>query len=153
MRTAALALACLLGAAATTAAAGEDAPAYNLPPFPSGPPAPAAAPEPPAPASNLRAYAPAPPRVDISHPQRGRACLSQGEAREKIAQLRLTDPVNATHAGRSEGEALRTRLCRWKQDSFVYEVYVLRRDGRVVRLYINAQNGQSVSAADMAEHK
>ncbi len=154
MRTAALALACLLGAAATTTAAGEDTPAYNLPPFPSGPPAPSTAPQSPAPASSLRAYAPAPARGDASHPQRGRAaCFSQAEAREKIAQLRLTDPVNATHAGRSEGEALRTRLCRWKQNDFVYEVYVLRRDGRVVRIYINAQNGQAVSAADMADHK
>ena len=151
MRTAALALACLLGAAATTAAVGEDAPAYNLPPFPSGPPAPPSAPEPPPPGSNLRAYAPA--RGEPPRPQRGRSCFSQAEAREKIAQLRLTDPVNATHAGRSEGEALRTRLCRWKQDALVYEVYVLRRDGRVVRLYINAQNGQAVSAADMADHR
>ncbi len=149
MRTAAFALACLLGAAATTPAAGEDVPAYNLPPFPSGPPAPEAA----APASNLHAYAPVPARGDTPRPQRGRTCFTQAEAREKIAQLRLTDPVNATHAGRSEGEALRTRLCRWKQNDFVYEVYVLRHDGRVVRLYINAQNGQAVSAADMTDHK
>ena len=153
MRTAALALACLLGAAVGTTAAGAEVPAYNLPPFPSGPPAQAAVPPPMAPASNLRAYAPAPARGEPLHPQRGRSCFSQTEAREKIAQLRLTDPVIATHAGRSEGEALRTRLCRWKQNDLVYEVYVLRRDGRVVRLYINAQNGQAISAADMVDHK
>lgn len=152
MRTAALALACLLGAAATTTAAGEDAPAYNLPPFPSGPPSPPAAAPPPA-SPNLRAYAPVPSRTESAHPPRGRICFNQAETRDKIAQRRLTDPISATRAGRAEGEALRTRLCRWKQDELVYEVFVLRRDGRVVRLYINAQNGQAISAADMADHK
>ena len=151
MRTAAVALA-LLGAAATTSAAGEDSPAYNLPPFPSGPPSPSAAqPAPDAPSTNLHAYAPA--HADTPHPPRGRVCFSQAETRDKIAQRRLTDPVSATRAGRSEGEALRTRLCRWKQDELVYEVYVLRRDGRIIRLYINAQSGQALSAADMADRK
>ncbi len=153
MRIAALALACLLSAAATTTAAGEDAPAYNLPPFPSGPPAPSAAPEPPPAAANLRAYAPSPRHAEAPHQQRGRGCFSQAEARDKIVQRRLTDPIGAMRAGRAEGEALRTRLCRWKQDDLVYEVDVLRRDGRVLHLFINAQNGQAVSAAEMAEHK
>lgn len=154
MRTAAFALACLLGAAATNAAAGEDVPAYNLPPFPSAPPAPAVAPaEPPAASASLRAYAPSPARAEVPHPPHGRVCFSQAETRDKIAQRRLTDPVSATRAGRAEGEALRTRLCRWKQDELVYEVYVLRRDGHIVHLYINAQNGQAVSAADMVDHK
>lgn len=150
MRTAALALACFLGAAAR-AAAGDTAPAYNLPPFPGG--GPAAEPAPVAVPPPARAFNAARPRAEAPAPPRGRACLSQAEAREKIAQRRLTDPVNATRAGRSEGEALRTRLCRWKQDDFVYEVYVLRRDGRIMHLYVNAQNGQPVSAADIAEHK
>ncbi len=150
MRTAALALACFMGAAAR-AAAGETAPAYNLPPFAG--PGPTAEPAPAGATPETRAFTAARPRAEAPSQQHGRVCLSQTEAREKITQLRLTDPVSATHAGRSEGEALRTRLCRWKQDKFVYEVYVLRRDGRVVHLYINAQNGQSVSAADMAERK
>ncbi len=155
MRTAAFALACLLGAAATTAAAGEDAPAYNLPPFPSGPPAPSPGPTAPSSASSgLRAYAPSPARAESPpHPPRGRTCFSQSETRDKIVQRRLTDPVSATRAGRAEGETLRTRLCRWKQDELVYEVFVLRRDGRIIRVYINAQNGQAVSPADMADHK
>ena len=154
MKTAAFALACLLGAPATTAAAGEDVPVYNLPPFPSTPPAstaPAAGVT--APSAGLRAYAPSQVRAEVAHSPHGRVCFSQAETRDKIAQRRLTDPVSATRAGRAEGEALRTRLCRWKQDELVYEVYVLRRDGRIVHLYINAQNGQAVSAADMADHK
>lgn len=155
MRTAAFALACLLGAAAITTAAGEDAPAYNLPPFPSGPPAPPrGSPDTAGVTPGLRAYAAGPGRAEgPPHPARGRTCFSQSETRDKIAQRRLADPVSATRAGRSEGDTLRTRLCRWKQDELVYEVSVLRHDGRIVRVYINAQSGQALSAAEMADHK
>lgn len=151
MRFAVLALACVLGAAAMTAAASaESGPALNLPPFAGSPPAPPSAP---AIAADLYGHAAPRPRSEAAHPTRNRVCFNQAETREKIIQRRLTDPVSATRAGRAEGEALRTRLCRWKQDDLVYEVFVLRRDGRVLRLYINAQNGQSVSAAEMAEHQ
>ena len=120
-------------------------------PLPSNAPAPQ--PEPAASSSDLRALAPTHARAEPPRPPHGRVCFSQAESREKIAQRRLTDPVGATRAGRAEGEALRTRLCRWKQDELVYEVYVLRRDGRIVRLYFDAQNGQAVSATDLADHK
>ena len=50
--------------------------------------------------------------------------------------------------GAARARALRAKLCKWKQDQFVYEVFVLRRDGRIVRLYMNAQNGQAVGALD-----
>lgn len=108
---------------------------------------------PPVPAADLPAYQPAHVHAEVLRPPHGRVCYNQAETRDKIAQRRLTDPVSATRAGRAEGEALRTRLCRWKQDELVYEVYVLRRDGRIVRLYIDAQSGQSVASTDMAEHK
>lgn len=145
MRTAGITIACLLSAAATGAAA-EPAAALNVPPFPGT--APSAAPE-------IHALAATGGRVRAEglRPPHGRTCFSQAETREKIAQRRLTDPVNAMRAGRAEGEALRTRLCRWKQDELVYEVFVLRRDGRIVRLYMNAQNGQAVLATDPADHK
>ena len=152
MRTAALALACLLGASVTTAAAGEGAPAHIFPRFPGGLPPPPVEP-PTIPLPDPRAYLPAHARAEAPRPPRGRICFSQAESRDKIAQRRLTDPFSATRAGRAEGEALRTRLCRWKQDELVYEVFVLRRDGRIVRLYLDAQNGQAVGAPDMAEHR
>ena len=150
MRIAALALAWFLGAAASTvAAAAEVGPALDLKPYPRSAPA-----SPPAstPAADVHAFAPSRARAEAQHPLHGRVCFSQAEARDKIIQLRLTDPVSATRAGRAEGEALRTRLCRWKQDELVYEVYVLRRDGRILHLYVNARDGQTVSAADMADH-
>jgi hypothetical protein len=55
--------------------------------------------------------------------------------------------------GRLQGEPLRARLCRWKQDEFVYEVTVLRRDGRVVFLYMNAQTGQNVGGLNDSDRR
>lgn len=94
-----------------------------------------------------------PPRShgEVRWPPHGRTCFSQTETREKIAQRRLADPIGAMRAGRAEGEALRTRLCRWTPDELVYEVLVLRHDGHVVHLYMNAQSGRTVSAP--SDHK
>ena len=77
---------------------------------------------------------------------RNRVCFNAAETREKITSQRLAEPFRALRAGRLQGEALRARLCRWKSNEFIYEVYVLRRDGRVVHVYMNAENGQSVGA-------
>ena len=79
-------------------------------------------------------------------PRGGRVCFSPAETRDKIAAHGLTEPFRAMRTGRLQGEALRARLCRWTQDKFVYEIAVLRRDGRIVRIYMDAQNGQSVGA-------
>jgi hypothetical protein len=79
---------------------------------------------------------------------RGRVCFSPAETREKIAAHRLAEPFRALRPGRLQGEALRARLCRWKSDQFVYEIAVLRRDGRIVHIYMNAQNGQDVGDFD-----
>lgn len=75
-----------------------------------------------------------------------RVCFNATETREKIATHKLAEPFRALRAGRLQGEALRAKLCRWKADEFVYEVYVLRHDGRIVHVYMNAANGQSVGA-------
>lgn len=83
---------------------------------------------------------------------RRRQCLSAVETRQTIAAHRLTEPFRALRAGGAQGEALRAKLCRWKQDQFVYEVFVLRHDGRIVRLYMNAQNGQAVGSLDDDRH-
>ena len=79
-------------------------------------------------------------------PPLGHVCFNVGETRDKIAAHRLSDPLRALRAGRLQGEALRAKLCRFKQDDYVYEVFVLRRDGRIVRLYMNAQTGAAIPA-------
>ncbi len=86
-----------------------------------------------------------PPRFE---PPRGRVCFNPAETREKIVAHRLADPFQALRDGRLQGEALRAKLCRWRPDEFIYEVAVLLRDGRVVHVYMNAQNGQTVGALE-----
>lgn len=162
MKTAAIALACLLSVAATARAAepgralvppfhtlqSDSPPDGNKPSLPSQisvEPARNKPPETPKP----RVEAQPRPREDSKRrfePPRGRVCFNAAETRDKIAAHHLAEPFRALRAGRLQGEALRAKLCRWKPDEFVYEVSVLRRDGRVMHVYMNAQNGQSVGA-------
>lgn len=78
-------------------------------------------------------------------PPRGRVCFNHEEARDRIAALRLTEPNQVLRSDRLEGEALRAKLCRWKPDEFVYEIAVLRPDGHIVHVYMNAQNGRDIT--------
>ncbi len=105
------------------------------------------------------AEAPRPPQVEPVHPHaeaprhaaeppRGRVCFSPAETREKIISRRLGEPFRLLRGatGRMQGEApLRARLCRWNDD-YVYEISLLRRDGRVIHVYLNATSGQTVGA-------
>ena len=144
MRTAAIAFACLLAAAA----AGEAAEPPLVPPFSSSFPPSMAKPRTAAP--ELHALLPdvKPPhgRNEGGRPPRGRICFSQSETREKIAAHRLSDPLHALRVGSLQGDALSARLCRWSADEFVYEIHVLRRDGRVLRVYMNAANGEAIGS-------
>ncbi len=83
-------------------------------------------------------------RPESGRPPRGRVCLNQTDTRETIIGHRLVDPVRALRMGRQQGDALSAKLCRWMPDVFVYEINVLRRDGRILRIFLNAQNGEAV---------
>ena len=106
--------------------------------------------EPPPP---LHAYAPdqlqhgGPP--DTGWPPIGRVCFNQSEARDKIAAHGLADPFRAVRMGRLQGEALSAKLCRWRPNEVVYEIHVLRRDGRILRVYMNAQNGEAMGGQNL----
>lgn len=80
-------------------------------------------------------------------PQRSRVCFNSNETREKIISRRLSEPFRLLRgaAGQAEGEALRAKLCRWNDD-YVYEIAVLRHDGHIVYIYLNAVSGQAVAA-------
>ncbi len=80
-------------------------------------------------------------------PQRGRTCFGPAETREKIVTRRLSEPFRLLRgaAGRVQGEALRARLCRWNED-YIYEIALLRSDGRIVHVYLNAVSGQALTA-------
>jgi hypothetical protein len=107
----------------------------------------------PAPAAEPPRVAAAPPpiRVEPEHRLfelgRPRACFNAAETHEKIVSRRLSDPFRLlrNEARRLQGEALRARLCRWNEE-FVYDIALLRRDGRLVHVYLNATSGQVLGA-------
>jgi hypothetical protein len=74
-------------------------------------------------------------------------CFSASQTREKIAAHKLAEPfrllVNA--ARHYEAESLGVRLCR-RKEQFIYEISLLRANGRVIHVYTNALTGQILSA-------
>jgi hypothetical protein len=78
--------------------------------------------------------------------ERKRVCLTAAETREAVASHRLIEPFNALKNARAEtrAEPLTSRLCRWN-DEFVYEITLLRRNGKVVRVFTNAADGKAMN--------
>ncbi|HEY8161325.1 MAG: PepSY domain-containing protein [Methylocystis sp.] len=72
-----------------------------------------------------------------------RQCFSTTQTREKIDEKKLTEPFACMRAAARElnGEALGARLCRL-EEIFIYEISVLRPDGRIVKLLFNAATGK-----------
>jgi hypothetical protein len=72
-------------------------------------------------------------------------CFSVAQTRQKIAQQRLAEPFPLMRAESSanQAEALSTRLCR-DGELFLYEINLLRRDGRVIRVFVDAVSGKPI---------
>lgn len=72
------------------------------------------------------------------------SCMSPSEARGAVSRYRLANPLPALRAiaRRNKAEPLRSRLCRMNE-RFVYEMTMLRRDGKVVRVFVDAQDGRT----------
>lgn len=70
-------------------------------------------------------------------------CFPTAETRHLIADRRLADPFATMQAASAaaQAEPIAAKLCRDREE-LVYEVSVLRRDGRVMRIYLDATNGQ-----------
>jgi uncharacterized membrane protein YkoI len=81
-------------------------------------------------------------RTEVEHEH---VCFSAAETRDKILALGLFEPFHAMRsaAGRLQAEALGVKLCRWS-DELVYELSLLRHDGRVIRVFIDAKTGQTI---------
>ena len=79
-----------------------------------------------------------------------RACLTASQAREKISEHKLIEPfrVMLAMSRRFKSEAIGVRLCRRKAE-FIYEISLLRRDGRVIHVFLKASNGQLVRATNV----
>ncbi|GGH13967.1 hypothetical protein GCM10007036_12940 [Alsobacter metallidurans] len=74
-------------------------------------------------------------------------CLDQHEIREEVAAKRVVPQVVALRAARGAlgGEAVRARLCR-VDGGLVYAITALKRDGKVVRVYVDAQTGKVMAS-------
>ena len=73
-------------------------------------------------------------------------CFSTAQTRDKIAAEKLGDPFVSMRAAeaRVKGEALNARLCR-KGENFIYEISLVRQDGRVVKVLYDAATSQPLS--------
>lgn len=80
---------------------------------------------------------------------RRNACLNPAETREALSTRKLREPMSLLreNARQLRSEPLGTRLCRWG-DRLVYEMSLLRRDGRVLRVYVDAVSGDSLTLRD-----
>jgi hypothetical protein len=77
-----------------------------------------------------------------AQPAREHQCYSTAETRDRIVASGLSHPFAAMQSAsaRLKAEAMGARLCRW-DDELVYEISLLRRDGRVVRSFVDAKSG------------
>lgn len=74
-------------------------------------------------------------------------CMTASEIREAVSEHKLIQPMTAVRNAvrMTHAEPLRSQLCRLK-DGLQYELTLLRRDGKVVRVTINAVTGASIIA-------
>lgn len=74
-------------------------------------------------------------------------CYSTSESRDKIDAQGLVDPLKLMRgaAGLAGAEPVGVKLCLWSED-LVYEMSLLRRDGHVNRVFINARTGEIVGS-------
>mgnify|MGYP000157877087 CR=1 FL=1 len=76
-----------------------------------------------------------------------RLCLNPKDARDALDKNKFTDPAAALRSAAAVAHAdpLRSRLCRWNED-YVYEITLLRRDGKVMQVVIRADDGSLVNS-------
>ncbi len=73
-------------------------------------------------------------------------CLSPGEIQEAIAQGQVIEPRAALLVARRlvpGADVMRGRLCR-EDNALIYQVLVLRKDGRLVHVTIDAPSGRII---------
>jgi uncharacterized membrane protein YkoI len=75
-------------------------------------------------------------------------CFSTAETRDHIAHRKLVEPFALMQsAGReTDGDPIAARLCHIG-DLFIYEISLLRPDGRIVRILVDAVSGKPHASA------
>jgi hypothetical protein len=92
-----------------------------------------------------------PPGAPIGAPPPGappfgpRKCYSPAETRERVASAGLREPFALMRkaSAMTQSEALAGKLCRWN-DLDIYDISLLRNDGALIHVYMNAATGQVV---------
>jgi len=76
-----------------------------------------------------------------------RKCYTSAETRERVVSANLREPFALMRkaSAMTQAEALAGKLCRWN-DQDIYEISLLRRDGMLIHVYLNAATGQPVGA-------
>jgi hypothetical protein len=99
----------------------------------------------------------APREVEVDPDERGRlaapappgprSCYSASETRERVVAEKLREPFELMRkaAAMTHAEALTGKLCRWREQD-IYEITLLRNDGRVIHVFLNASTGAVVGA-------
>jgi hypothetical protein len=90
----------------------------------------------------------------LAQPAPETKCYSTAETRDQIAAHALTEPLRSIQkaATHFQAEALGAKLCR-RDDAFVYEISLLRRDGKIVRGVYDAKTGQIVEPKSAKERE
>ncbi len=74
------------------------------------------------------------------------ACLSNPETRDAVQSHRVMPPFRAVASAMHDGgDLVGIRLCRMSEPPLVYDVAVLRRDGRLVHVIVDGATGLALS--------
>jgi hypothetical protein len=78
-----------------------------------------------------------------------RICYSTAETRDKIAADGLSEPFQTMRsvAVMAQAEAIGAKLCR-RSDDLVYEIRLLRLDGRIIQIVVDAKTGRTIDSND-----
>lgn len=81
-------------------------------------------------------------------------CLSAADTRDEIKAHKLLEPFAAlkSAAQQRKAEALSAKLCH-AGDEFVYEITLLHRDGRLMRVQMEAGTGKLIARAPHEQHE
>lgn len=76
-----------------------------------------------------------------------RKCYTSAESRERVVSANLREPFALMRkaSAMTQAEALAGKLCRWN-DRDIYEISLLRRDGMLIHVYMDAATGQVLGA-------
>ena len=89
-----------------------------------------------------------------AQPAQERQCYSTAETRDQIAAHALSEPMRSIQKATAhfQAEALGAKLCR-RNDIFIYEISLLRRDGKIVHGVYDAKTGQIIEPKPAKERE